>query len=105
MLDSGDGAVIDTISLPYASMPYGIAFAPDGSAAYVTLQALGRLLRIRPHYPDHRGHSLALGPDARGIVPKLRGVAIASDSGRILVTRFVSPEQGGEIYDVEVLGR
>ena len=102
VLDSGDGAVIDTIGLPYASMPYGIAFAPDGSAAYVTLQALGRLLRIDPTTRTVV-HSLALGPDASGIVPKVRGIAIDSDSGRILVARFVSPDEGGEIYDVEVL--
>ena len=104
VLDSGNGVVIDTIDLPYASMPYGIAFAPDGSAAYVTLQALGRLLRIDPAARTIV-HSLALGPDASGIVPKLRGIAIDNDSNRILVTRFVSPEWGGEIYDVDVLGQ
>ena len=104
VLDSGNGVLIDTIDLPYASMPYGIAFAPDGSAAYVTLQALGRLLRIDPAARTIV-HSLALGPDASGIVPKLRGIAIDNDSNRILVTRFVSPEWGGEIYDVDVLGQ
>ena len=102
VLDSGDGTVIDTIELPYASMPYGIAFAPDGSAAYVTLQALGRLLRIDPATRTVV-HSLALGPDGSGIVPKVRGIAVDGDSGRILVARFVSPDEGGEIYDVEVL--
>ena len=104
VLDSGNGVLIDTIDLPYASMPYGIAFAPDGSAAYVTLQALGRLLRIDPAARTIV-HSLALGPDASGIVPKLRGIAIDNDSNRILVTRFVSSEWGGEIYDVDVLGQ
>ena len=104
VLDSGNGVLIDTIDLPYASMPYGIAFAPDGSAAYVTLQALGRLLRIDPAARTIV-HSHALGPDASGIVPKLRGIAIDNDSNRILVTRFVSPEWGGEIYDVDVLGQ
>ncbi|MXY16082.1 MAG: PKD domain-containing protein [Acidobacteria bacterium] len=103
VLDSRTGAVIDTIGLPYASMPYGIAFAPDGSAAYVTLQALGRLLRIdavtRTIVQD-----LAVGPDSSGIVPKLRGIAIDSDSTRVLATRFVSPEQSGEIFDVEIRG-
>ena len=103
VLDSGSGAVIDTIGLPYASMPYGIAFAPDGSAAYVTLQALGRLLRLDPATRSIV-QSLALGPDARGIVPKPRGIAIDSNSRRILVSRFVSPEHGGEVYDVDVLG-
>ena len=104
VLDSSNGAVIDTIHLPYASMPYGIAFAPDGSAAYVTLQALGQLLRIDPGTRTIV-HSLDLGPDASGIVPKLRGIAISSDSERILVTRFVSPERGGEVYFLGVRGQ
>ncbi len=104
VVDSSNGAVIARIELPYASMPYGIAFAPDGSAAYVTLQALGQLLRIDP---ASRAivQTLALGPDASGIVPKLRGIAVDADSRRILVTRFVSPDQGGEIYDVGVANR
>ena len=104
VLDSSTGAVIDTIDLPYGSMPYGIAFAPDGSAAYVTLQALGRLVRIDAATRTIV-HRLELGPDASGIVPKVRGIAIDSDSRRVLVARFVSPERGGEIYDVSVLGQ
>ena len=104
ILDSSNGAVIDTIDLPYASMPYGIAFAPDGSAAYITLQALGQLLRIDP-VSRTIVHSLAMGPDPSGMVPTLRGIAITSDSRRILVTRFVSPGNGGEIYDLAVQGQ
>ena len=104
VVDSSNGAAIDRIELPYASMPYGIAFAPDGSAAYVTLQALGQLLRIDPASRTIV-QTLALGPDASGIVPKLRGIAVDADSRRILVTRFVSPDQGGEIYDVGVANR
>ena len=104
VLDSSNGAVIATIDLPYASMPYGIAFAPDGTAAYVTLQALGQLLRIDPATRT-TVHSVTIGPDSGGIVPQLRGIAITSDSRRILATRFVSSGQGGEIYDLAVEGR
>ena len=104
VLDSSNGAVIGTVDLPYASMPYGIAFAPDGSAAYVTLQAVGRLLRIDPATRTVV-HSLALGSGTGGMVPQPRGIAINSDSSRVLVTRFVSPDDGGQIYDVEVRGQ
>ena len=103
VLDAGDGEVVGRIKLPFASMPYGIAFAPDGTAAYVTLQALGRLLRIDPATRTVV-QSLALGPDADGIVPRPRGVAVDGTGGRVLVSRFVSPEAGGEVYDVDVVG-
>ncbi len=82
VLDASSGAVQQTIALPAASQPEGIAFAPDGSAAYVTLGATGTLLRL-----DATGAitgSLDVGPHPRGI-------AISGDSSRILVTRFVSP--------------
>ena len=103
VLDAGNGAVAHRIKLPFASMPYGVAFAPDGTAAYVTLQALGRLLRIDPATRTVV-QSLALGPDADGVVPRPRGVAVHGASGRVLVSRFVSPDAGGEVYDVDVVG-
>ena len=103
VLDSGDGEVVDRIKLPFASMPYGVAFAPDGRAAYVTLQALGRLLRVNPATRTVVD-SLALGPDADGVVPRPRGVAVDGTGGRVLVSRFVAPEAGGEVYDVDVVG-
>ncbi len=102
VLDPGTGALVDTIELPYASMPYGVAFAPDGGAAYVTLQALGRLLRIDPATREVV-HSLELAPGA-DVVPGPRGIAVDSGSGRVLVTRFVSPDRGGEVYDVDATG-
>ena len=102
VLDAGDGEIVDTIELPYASMPYGVAFAPDERTAYVTLQALGRLLRIDPATRTVV-QSLALGPDADGVVPRPRGVAVDGASGRVLVSRFISPDAGGEVYDVDVV--
>jgi|GEM_PF-6576488 len=47
ILNSGTGSLVTTISLPYASRPYGIAFNPGGDTAYVTLEATGRLVKIR----------------------------------------------------------
>ena len=103
VLDASDGEVVDRIKLPFASMPYGVAFAPDGMAAYVTLQALGRLLRI-DSATRTVVQSLALGPDADGVVPRPRGLAVDGAGGRVLVSRFVSPDAGGEVYDVDVVG-
>ena len=43
VLDGGTGAVKYTVTLPRASRPYGIAFNPAGTTAYVTLEGTGRL--------------------------------------------------------------
>lgn len=82
ILAATSGARLATLPLPRASQPHGIAFAPDGSAAYVTLSASGQLLKLSPA-------GVALGSCDVG--PEPRGLAISGDSSRILVTRFLSP--------------
>jgi len=92
ILDRSTGNRLDTITLPYASRPFGLAFSPDGAAAYVTLQAAGRLLKINPVTRSIIG-DLAVGP-----APK--GIAISANSARILVTRFISPRDHGEVVEI-----
>ena len=104
----GDGgAVLATVALPYGSRPYGIAFAPDGSAGFVTLEGPGRVARIYSRSRAITG-TLALGPDGNGQTRAVRGLAIAADSRRVFVSRFVSPQPtaafphgNGELYEVD----
>jgi DNA-binding beta-propeller fold protein YncE len=93
VLNRSTGNWVDTIALPYASRPFGIAFSPDGSAGYVTLQATGRLLKLNPS-----SRSIA-GDIAVGSTPK--GLAISGDSRRIWVTHFISPADHGEVVEID----
>ena len=96
------GDLVRTIDLGYGSAPYGIVFAPDRTAAYVTLSGKGRLLKLSP-----RG--VKLGETEVGPMP--RGLAVSGDSSRILITRFVSAyaesdgfgqdDAVGEVYEVD----
>jgi cytochrome c peroxidase len=61
----------------------GIAFAPDGAAAYVAYMGLGRLARWDPAARTETG-SLDVGPHPRAL-------AVSADSARIFVGRFISP--------------
>ena len=81
-------AVTRTIALPRASAPYGLAFAPDRSAAYVSLQATSTLLKLDPTSGASVG-TLSLGSTGA------RHVSVAAD-GTILVTRFITPPLPGE---------
>lgn len=81
-------SVAATHNLPFASQPHGLVFAPNGSAAYVVLEAGRKLLQLNPTNGTQQA-SVDIGPDARH-------VAISADSSKILVTRFVTPPLPGE---------
>ncbi len=85
VLDPTNGSSLQTIALPYASAPFGIAMSPDGSAAYATLRATGEVAKLDPATRTMLG-TTPVGPDPKGI-------AIAADSERIFVTRFVSSSE------------
>ncbi len=76
-----------TIALPRASMPYGIAWSPADGAAWLALEATGQLLRL-----DGSGAitaTVAVGPNPRQI-------SINGDGTRVLVSRFITPPLPGE---------
>ena len=81
-------AVVQTIATPRASLPFGVAFSPDASAAYVTMEALGQLYKYSPT------SGALLGTVAVGATPRHLSVAAASD--RILVSLFITPPLPGE---------
>jgi YVTN family beta-propeller protein len=80
-------AVTQTIGLPRASMPYGIAFSPADGAAWVTLEATGQLLRLNGSGAITA--TLAVGPNPRQL-------SISGDGARVLVSRFITPPLPGE---------
>jgi YVTN family beta-propeller protein len=79
--------------LPYASQPIGIAVSPTGDAAWVALMALGKILRLDP------ATGAVIGEVEVG--PKPRGVAVSHDGRDVYVTRFISPDTGGEVVKVD----
>jgi PKD repeat protein len=95
VLDGDSGETLDTIALPHASRPYAIAFSPDGSAAWVSTEGTGDLLRLDPASGAITGFVRPGGP--------LRGIAISGDSSRIFVTRFISGDAQGEVHEIDPL--
>lgn len=88
IIDSTSLTLVQTLALPRASMPFGIAFAPDGGAAYVALEATGTLLKLNPTTGATVG-SIYVGPNPRQI-------SIPTSSDRVFVSRFISPPLPGE---------
>ncbi|HWP05072.1 MAG TPA: c-type cytochrome [Polyangiaceae bacterium] len=79
--------------LPYASQPVGVAMSPAGDAAYVSLFALGKLLKLDPATGAVLGEVL--------VGEKPRGIAVSHDGKVAYVTRFLSPDTGGEVVKVD----
>lgn len=98
VLNEPSGATLATIDLPRGSKPYGLAFSPDGQNAYVTLQAVGRLVRLDPATREVTG---TLNFSTSTVTPELRGLAVTADSDTVLVARFVSPRDEGQVYRVD----
>ncbi len=88
IIDSVSIAVVGTVALPRASQPHGLAFAPNGSAAYVALEATGQLLKLNVN----TGSQIAT--TTLGL--NVRGIAVSADSNTVLVSRFITPPLPGE---------
>lgn len=93
ILDSRSGDLLQTLALPRASRPFAVVVDPVRDVAYVTLQATGRLLKFDA--ADKR----LLGD--LEVTPSARGLAVTGDGNRILVSRFISGPEAGEIVEVD----
>jgi DNA-binding beta-propeller fold protein YncE len=91
VLDRDTGNSLATIGLTPGTKPYGVAFAPNGGAAYVSSEG-GQLIKLNP--------ATRAVVSTLNLGAPLRGIAITSDSGRVLVTRFISPASKGEVIEV-----
>src|SRR6185503_19488792 len=88
VINSGSLSVVRTIALPPGSQPYGIAATPSGSAVYVVLEALGRLLKLDPSDGSILA-SLDVGRNPRH-------VSVDSGGDTVYVSRFITPPLPGE---------
>src|SRR5690606_23844696 len=91
VLNAADGSLIERIQLAHGAAPVAAAPSPDGSLIFVTTEGDGLLRRYSAASRAETG-SLALGPSPRAI-------AITHDGSRAMVTRFLSGEHYGEVYD------
>jgi YVTN family beta-propeller protein len=92
VLDRDCGATLQTVALPPGSRRHGVVFNPLNTAPSVTLQSIGRVLKLNP--------ATGAVQSSLNIGGSLRGLAITGDSLRLLVTRFISPVEPGEVLDV-----
>jgi YVTN family beta-propeller protein len=88
IIDAGTLTVVQTIALPRASQPFGVAFSPIGTAAFVVLEASGKLLKLNPT----TGATLS----TLNIGQNPRHLSISADGAIVYVSRYVTPLLPGE---------
>ncbi|WP_437643418.1 PKD domain-containing protein [Sorangium sp. So ce362] len=93
IIDTASLAVESEVMLPYASQPMGLAISPTGDAAYVSLMAVGKLLKL----------DVASGAVVAELVlgGTPRGVSVSHDGSQIYVTRFISEDSHGEVARID----
>ena len=95
IINTSTRTVATTVPLASGTRPFGIAFDPAGTAAWVALETTGRVLKMNPS----TGAQLA-SIDAGGPV---RHLSISADSARVYASRFITPKVPGENTGTPVL--
>jgi YVTN family beta-propeller protein len=96
VLSSVDGALIERISTGYGSGPVAAVPVPGGASILVSCEGDGSLRRFNATSRAQTA-SLLLGAWPRAI-------AVTEDGTRALVTRFISGQHFGSVYDVSLAG-
>jgi len=88
------GNISKNIHLPYGSAPQSIVFLPDFSGALVTLYGAGKLA-----YLDRASAAITAVIE---IGPTPYAISLTASGSTAYVSRFISPDSGGEIWQVAI---
>ena len=91
-IDLDELKVTQVFRLPYASQPMGVVFGSNGDA-YVPLMATGEVARIDASTGEIR--------ERRFVAPWVRGISLSGDEQHLWLTRFISPDGHGEVYQLD----
>lgn len=92
VIDAATLKVVENFPLPYASQPMGVVFSQEGDA-YVPLMALGEVVRL-----DGKTGEVKL---REFVAPMLRGISMNAEGTSLWVTRFISGEGHGEVFQLD----
>ena len=91
--DANTQRELRTINTGFGSAPTHLLASSDSQYMYVTLYGTGELARYRTAGANN-------SPEIITLAPTVKAMALSPDGDRLLVTRFISPENWGEVFDV-----
>lgn len=98
LIDAEELVLRRSISLGSNSRPYGVVLTDDASTAYVSSEALGVIYEVDCLTAKIR--RTIKSPLMQGTT--LRGLALNADQDMLYATRFISPDNAGLIYQVNL---
>ena len=88
------GVIEAKIALEKGSQPYGIVFTPNGGRGFISTFGSGKILEV-----SAANNSIV---SELSIGEKPRAMAIDGEGKTLLVTKFISPDQEGQIWKIEL---
>ncbi|SHJ27430.1 PKD domain-containing protein [Aquimarina spongiae] len=88
------GTVQKTIVLNKGTRPYGMVFTPDGEKGFVSGFGSGNIIEVSSQ-TNSVSTSFSIGDTPRAL-------GITGDGETLLVTRFISPDSEGQIWEVDI---
>jgi len=88
------GNLSETIPLPHGSLPFAMVISPNKQKAYVSLHARGEVLKI-----DVTSRAVEA---AKQVCAFPKGLAVSPDNRQLFVTRFITENDSGEVYMLNV---
>ncbi len=90
----GNGERQAVVNTGYGSAPFAVVYSAVHDRIIVSLHGSGEVVMINPG-DFVESDRLAVGPTPRAL-------ALTQSENRLLVTRFISPQEHGEVWDVAV---
>ncbi len=94
VLNATTGATVKTLTLPWGSVPVGVALTPDRATGYLALQGTGQIQKFTTA-TSTLGATLALGSTPRAL-------AVTADGKKLLVSQFISTGSAGTVRTVDL---
>ncbi len=98
LIDAEKLVHLSTISLGASTHPYGVVLTRDAQTAYVSSEALGVIHEI--DCATGKIRRAISNPTMKGA--SLRGLALNSDQTTLYATRFISPDEHGVVYQIDL---
>ncbi|MBP6385872.1 MAG: Ig-like domain-containing protein [Pseudarcicella sp.] len=90
VLNATTGELIQNIAMPYGSQPSQVVFSPDGNTGFVSEYASGKISKINA--------TTRVVSSSTFVVQTIGALAVSGDGNTLLATRYISPDNAGEVY-------